>query len=80
MYLALEAFLEVASGAGDPMNCSTPQGLRVDLLVVVKIKPYLELFCSMLIVRIVAKERVSSATVTVAFVTIVVCCGNPSPR
>jgi hypothetical protein len=43
MYLALEAFLEVASGAGDPMNCSTLQGSRVDLLFVVKIKPYLEL-------------------------------------
>jgi hypothetical protein len=38
MYLTLEAFLEVASGAGDPMKCSTSQGLRIDLLLVVKTK------------------------------------------
>lgn len=77
MYLALKAFLEVASGAGNPMNRSTPQGLRFDLLLVVKTKPYLEL---LLTVRIVGKERASNATVTVAFVTIIVCCGNPSSR
>jgi len=76
-YLALEASWSVASGASDPMNCSTSQVLRVDLLFMVRTEPYLELLLDVNCKSSCRWERASSVLVTKAFTQTLAHCGNP---